>query len=340
MALSVAIIGLGGAQSDIAARLPSIVLPPGGFSIKVYARVPEARSLAVGPLLDTVFVGTRRSAVYAVLDRDQDRTVEQVIPFATGLDTPNGVTISDDGWLYVAENSRILGYPLAEFDPFNPQVRQRSTGGCLPTLIHHGWRYLALGPDDRLYVALGAPCNICLSDDPMGAIARLDRDGSNFDVYARGIRNAVGMDWHPETGDLYFTNNGADRMGDDIPADTILRADVPGLFFGFPFVASSGDDTPSPDFADRDPPKPSSRQWPRSKRTQPRWACTSTVARCSPRRTGMWPSWRSTASGTEANRWGIGSACSPSTTTARCCRRVRSPLAGCRVAAPGAGRWI
>ncbi len=94
--------------------------------------------MAVGPLLDTVFVGTRRSAVYAVLDCDQDRTVEQVIPFATGLDTPNGVTISDDGWLYVAENSRILGYPLAEFDPFNPQGPATIYRG-LPAYTHSSW---------------------------------------------------------------------------------------------------------------------------------------------------------------------------------------------------------
>jgi glucose/arabinose dehydrogenase len=243
----------GVAQRDVEANLSLIDLPP-GFSIEVYARVPEARSLAVGNVLNTVFVGTRRDTVYAVLDRDQDGLVESVAPFARGLDTPNGVAISEDGWLYVAENTRIIGFRQPEFDPLGPNdpVPVYQT---LPAYGTHGWRYLALGPDDMLYVALGAPCNICELEDPMGTISRLNRDGSGFEVYASGIRNSVGMDFHPQTGTLYFTNNGADRLGDDVPADTLLRAPEPGLFFGFPFVASSGDSTPSPAFAGRDMPQ-------------------------------------------------------------------------------------
>jgi glucose/arabinose dehydrogenase len=114
---------------------------------------------------------------------------------------------------------------------------------------------LALGPDDKLYIALGAPCNICDLEDPLGTIVSMNRDGSEFEVFARGIRNSVGIDFQPSTGIMYFTNNGADELGDDIPADTILRAPEARLYFGFPYVASSGDDTPSPDFANKEPPQ-------------------------------------------------------------------------------------
>ena len=241
-------------QGDPSANLALLELPA-GFEIEVYARIPRARSLAVGSALDTVFVGTREGTVFAALDRDGDRVVEAVQPFATRLNIPNGVATSPDGWLYVAENTRIVGYPLAEFDPFNPQPAT-VLYDRLPAYGTHGWRVLTLGPDDRLYVALGAPCNLCESELPRGSIARLNRDGSDFEIYASGVRNSVGLDFHPATNTLYFTNNGADQLGDDVPADTILHAPEPGLFFGFPFVASSGGDTPGPGFANRPMPQP------------------------------------------------------------------------------------
>lgn len=231
----------------------SLIDLPEGFKIELYAEVPEARSLTVGAL-DTTFVGSRRADVYAVIDRDQDAYVDDVVRFAAGLNSPNGVAIADDGTLYIAENTRVIAYPNAEFDPMGNN-EATVIYDALPAYGWHGWRYLALGPDDKLYVAMGAPCNICELEDPFGTIVRLNRDGSEFEVYARGIRNSVGIDFHPITNDMYFTNNGADELGDDLPADTVLRADKAGLYYGFPYVASSGDDTPSPDFVGQEPPE-------------------------------------------------------------------------------------
>ena len=213
-------------------RLADIRLPA-GFGIGVYARVPGARSLALGDS-GTVFVGTRgEGVVYAVLDRDTDGAADAVVPIARGLDVPNGVAFSR-GALYVAETARILRYDRIESRLRGPPEPVVVTT-ALPDEQHHGWRYIGFGPDGRLYVGSGAPCNICQSsDERFAAILRSTPEGP-LEVFARGIRNTVGFDWHPATRELWFTDNGRDWLGEDRPPDELNRASVPGLHFGFPY---------------------------------------------------------------------------------------------------------
>jgi glucose/arabinose dehydrogenase len=212
----------------------TIKLPP-GFSIELFTdQTPNARSLALGED-GTVYVGTMSEGkVYAVVDRDGDGRPEQVHTLASGLDTPNGVAYHQ-GDLYVAEISRIIklkGVAGKLSDPPRPDVIYDQ----YPKEKHHGWKYLRVGPDGKLYAPVGAPCNICLSRDPVFAtITRMDLDGKNFEIFARGIRNTVGFDWHPDTGDLYFTDNGRDWLGDDLPPEELNRATKPGQHFGYPF---------------------------------------------------------------------------------------------------------
>lgn len=214
--------------------LASIKMPP-GFHISVYAdNVPGARSLSLSPS-GVLFVGTRKNGrVYAVLDQDQDKRADRVITIAEGLEMPNGVAFQG-GDLYVAEVHRILRYYQIEFRLESPPKPEVVYGG-LPMDRHHGWKFIRFGPDGRLYVPVGAPCNACLSEkDIYGTIARMNRDGSGLEIFARGVRNSVGFDWHPRTGELWFTDNGRDGLGDDQPPDELNRAYAKGLHFGFPF---------------------------------------------------------------------------------------------------------
>jgi glucose/arabinose dehydrogenase len=180
--------------------------------------------------------------VYAVVDQDGDHDVDAVHTIATGLVQPNGVAFHD-GALYVAEISRILRFDdiarqLAE--PPQPKVLVDD----LPTKEHHGWKFIAFGPDGKLYVPVGAPCNICAVEDPFATILRMDADGGNREVYARGVRNTVGFAWHPESKELWFTDNGRDMMGDDTPPDELNRAPTAGMHFGYPHC--HGDDIVDP----------------------------------------------------------------------------------------------
>jgi glucose/arabinose dehydrogenase len=219
---------------------------PEGFSIHLFAdSVPGARSMALGDN-GTLFVGTREEGrVYALLDNDFDNRIEGVIVIAEGLSLPNGVAFRD-GSLYVAETNRILCYDDIEarlHDPPEPVVINDS----FPTEKHHGWKYIAFGPDGKLYVPVGAPCNICEREDGrFASIMRMNPDGSGLEIFARGVRNTVGFDWHPETKELYFTDNGRDRLGDNFPPDELNRAPVPGLHFGFPYL--HGTSVPDPKF--------------------------------------------------------------------------------------------
>ena len=226
-------------------HLNLIELPP-GFRIDLYARdVPNARSLVMSPN-GVLFVGTRSAGnVYAILDKNQDQVADEVIKIAEGLNMPNGVAFRD-GALFVAEVDRILRFDNIENNLQAPP-RPAVVNDSFPQDQHHGWKYIAFGPDDNLYVPVGAPCNVCQKKDRRYAsIMRIKPDGSNLEIYARGVRNTVGFDWHPLTGDLWFTNNGRDWMGDDLPPDTLHVAAVQGLNFGFPFC--HGGDIPDPDY--------------------------------------------------------------------------------------------
>jgi glucose/arabinose dehydrogenase len=213
-------------------------LPP-GFAAGVFsADVPGARSLALGAK-GTVFVGTRgEGVVYALRDENGDGRAERVVRIARGLDTPNGVAFRD-GALYVAEISRILRYDGIE-DRLDAPPAPVVVHEGLPRDRHHGWKFIAFGPDGALYVPVGAPCNVCEPDPVYAAIHRLRPDGSGLEAVARGVRNTVGFDWHPTTRELWFTDNGRDGMGDDRPSCELNRAPAGGLHFGFPYVHGAG----------------------------------------------------------------------------------------------------
>lgn len=228
-----------------AERLPleNIKLPK-GFSISVYAdNMPGARSMTIAPD-GTVFVGTREhDKVYAVANGE-------LITVASGLKVPNGVAFKD-GALYVAELNRVL-----RFDRVLDFVKQPASARqpIQPTLVRdgfpsdalHGWKYLAFGPDGLLYLQVGAPCNLCERPDPYATILRMKPDGSSLEVVARGVRNSVGAAWHPDTKELWFTDNGRDNLGDDVPPDELNRAPNIGLHFGFPYC--HGGTIPDPEF--------------------------------------------------------------------------------------------
>ena len=228
--------------------LESIRLPD-GFRIGLYARVPNARSMALSPNR-VLYVGTRDGGeVYAVTDADGDGIGERVVTIAEGLNVPNGVAWRE-GSLYVAETGRVLrfdGIDEALDAPPEPAV----VTDDYPTERHHGWKFIRFGPDGWLYVPVGAPCNICDPEPPYASITRIRPDGTGREIYARGVRNSVGFDWHPVTGELWFTDNGRDRLGDDAPPDELNRAPEPGLHFGYPHC--HGGDISDPEFGDARP---------------------------------------------------------------------------------------
>jgi glucose/arabinose dehydrogenase len=230
-------------------HLDLIEMPP-GFKISLYARVPGARSMALGAG-GILFVGTRdEGKVYAVLDNDGNHTADRVIVVAEGLNVPNGVAVRS-GALYVAEISRVLRFDGIEADPANPG-KPVVVNDSFPTEEHHGWKYIAFGPDDRLYVPVGAPCNICeRRDRRFASIMRMAPDGRGLEIYARGVRNTVGFDWHPQTNVLWFTDNGRDWMGDDRPPDELNRASEKGAHFGFPYCHAGH--IPDPEYGGKKP---------------------------------------------------------------------------------------
>lgn len=206
---------------------------PAGFKIELYSgNVPNARSLDLSPS-GTLFVGSRQAGkVYAVRDNDGDGRAERVYVIASGLNSPNGVAFHN-GSLYVAEIDRILRFDKIEWllrTPPEPVVVSRD----FPSDEHHGWKFIRIGPDNKLYVPIGAPCNVCL-EYGYAAITRLNLDGSRHEIYANGVRNTVGFDWHPDTKKLWFTDNGRDQLGDDTPPDELNHAPESDLHFGFPY---------------------------------------------------------------------------------------------------------
>lgn len=224
---------------------------PQGFKIDVFAEgVKNARSLELSPG-GTLFVGTREEGkVYALKDNDGDYRADTVYTIAKGLRMPNGVAFRD-GDLYVAEVNRILKFENIEENLANPPAPAVVFDGY-PTENHHGWKFIAFGPDGKLYVPVGAPCNICESENEVFAsITRLNPDGSGMEVVQRGVRNTVGFTWHPQTGELWFTDNGRDMLGDDEPACELNHAPQDGMHFGYPYCHQG--DLPDPEFGSKRP---------------------------------------------------------------------------------------
>lgn len=226
-------LALAATPCSAAVALDTLTLPP-GFKIERYAdAVPNARQLARGAQ-GTVFAGSRDAGkVYALSDADGDGRAEKVRTIASGLRMPSGIAFRD-GDLYIAAVDRILvlrGIEGRLEQPPKPEV----VTDKLPDETHHGWKFIAFGPDGRLYVPIGAPCNICEPDREHAKLISMKPDGSDWQDVAFGIRNTVGFDWQPGTRQLWFTDNGGDMLGDDLPADELNRVTKPGEHFGYPY---------------------------------------------------------------------------------------------------------
>ena len=256
----------GDMAAQLRKNLEEVELPP-GFKIDLYAIVPDARHMAVGTNVGVVFVGTRKNRAWAVTDRDKDRTADEVKVLAPSIDfmIPNGVCFSQDGFLYLAEQNRVLVLPAAEFFYESPDVAVAPVveqGELIPKdeeSFNHTARVCRIGPDDKLYIALGQPYNVPAPEKRdkfakwgIGGIIRMNRDGSGREVYVRGIRNSVGMDFNPANGELWFTDNQVDGMGDDIPPGELNRVTAPGQNFGFPWYG--GGNTRTNEYKDSEPP--------------------------------------------------------------------------------------
>lgn len=240
----------GGTQTSL--PLDKIKLPP-GFQIQLWAEnVKNARSLCLSPS-GTLFVGTRDAGnVYALKDTDGDFKADQRYTLATGLNMPNGVAFKN-GSLYVAEVNRILRFDDIEKNLANPGTPV-VVYDQYPTETHHGWKYIAFGPDGQLYVPVGAPCNICERDNPIfSSLTRLDVEQPKPEpvVVQHGIRNTVGFTWHPVNKELWFTDNGRDMMGDNMPGCELNHATREGQHFGFPYCHQGN--TPDPKFGEKRP---------------------------------------------------------------------------------------
>lgn len=255
-----------GKMADSIRKTLETIKLPDGFKIELYALVPDARHIAVGPQGVVTFVGTRKTSVYSVTDRDKDRVADDVKEFAPSLNfkIPNGVCFSKDGFLFVAEQNRVLLFPAAEFFYEGPDVAAFEVipqGDLIPAeeeSYNHTARVCDIGPDNKLYISLGQPYNVAppekadlYTETGIGGIIRMDRDGKNREVYTYGVRNSVGQDFHPETGELWWTDNQVDGMGDDIPPGELNRQTEAGQHFGHPWYGGGTvrtneykDDTP------------------------------------------------------------------------------------------------
>jgi glucose/arabinose dehydrogenase len=213
--------------------LDKIKLPP-GFVIDIFAEVDNARSMAISPS-GVIYVGNRNGdKVYAVKDTDGDFKADKKWVLASDLNMPNGVAFRD-GDLYIAEVSRISKIVDVEKNLDAPG-KLVTVKDDYPKETHHGWKYISFGPDGKLYVPVGAPCNICDRKEPIYAsITRINPDGSGFEVFARGIRNSVGFTWHPDSKEMWFTDNGRDMLGNETPSCELNIAPKPGMHFGYPY---------------------------------------------------------------------------------------------------------
>jgi glucose/arabinose dehydrogenase len=255
-----------GRRADAIRKNLSKIKLPDGFKIDLYAVVPDARAIAVGPNAGVLFVGTRKSKIYTVTDRDKDRVADEVRAFAPGIafKIPNGVCFSKDGVLTVVEQNRVLAFPAAEFFYENPDVAAGvlvKQGNLIPTSeesFNHTARVCRVGPDGKTYIALGQPYNVpppekmdLYKKTGIGGIIRIDADGKNREVYATGIRNSVGMDFNTDK-TLWFTDNQVDGMGDDKPPGELNHATKAGENFGFPWFG--GGSVRTAEYKDQTPP--------------------------------------------------------------------------------------
>jgi glucose/arabinose dehydrogenase len=236
-----------------AADLPleRLKLPP-GFTAEVWARVDNARQMALGKTDaegGTLFVGSSRAGKVEAVRFDGNYKVQKVSGVATGLQIPMGVAYRD-GNLYVSAVSRILRFDAIEKNLDKPPAPVVVTD-TLTTDTHHGGKFLQFGPDGKLYVPTGAPCNICEPGPRYANIARMNADGSGLEVFASGVRNTVGFDWEPGTKQLWFTDNGRDMLGDDVPPDELNHAPRAGMHFGYPYC--HGGDVKDPEFGGKRP---------------------------------------------------------------------------------------
>ena len=253
--------------SQIRKNLEKIKLPD-GFKIGLFAIVPDARHMAVGPQGIAVFVGTRKSDLWVITDRNKDRVADEVKRFAPTINfkIPNGVCFSKDGFLFVIEQNRVLTFPAAEFFYESPDVAVGEVvpqGKLIPSeeeSFNHTARVCDVGPDNKLYISLGQPFNVpppekadLYKKEGIGGIIRMDRNGKNREVFAYGVRNSVGQDFNPKTGELWFTDNQVDGMGDDVPPGEINHVTKLGQHFGFPWFG--GGKVRTVEYKDSDPPK-------------------------------------------------------------------------------------
>ncbi|GAB4363284.1 MAG: PQQ-dependent sugar dehydrogenase [Kiloniellaceae bacterium] len=261
------VVEQGGAYADgIRETLKRINLPA-GFKIELYAVVPDARHMAVGPQGIVTFVGTRKTDVWSVTDRNKDRVADEVKRFAPSIDfsIPNGPCFSDDGFLYIAEQNRVLVYPAAEFFYESPDVAAFEVvpqGKLIPVeeeSYNHTARVCKIGPDNKIYISLGQPFNVpppekldLYNQVGIGGIIRMNTDGTGREVYTYGVRNSVGHDFNPANGELWFTDNQVDGMGDDIPPGELNRQTAKGQNFGFPWYG--GGSVRTNEYADSEPP--------------------------------------------------------------------------------------
>jgi len=243
-------------NNDLDTFLEKIVLPD-GFKIEIYASdVENARSMTVSPS-GTVFVGNRKSDnVFALIDENKDGKVDKKYLITDKLkNMPNGVAFHE-GDLYVAEVNKIWVFKdienklkLIDENGFYPEDPILITDD-FPSDKHHGWKYIAIGPDNKLYVPVGAPCNICESRDEIySTITRMDLDGSNREIYVRGVRNTVGFTWNKETGEMWFTDNGRDMLGDNYPPCELNKVTKPDQHYGYPYC--HGGDISDPEFGSK-----------------------------------------------------------------------------------------
>ena len=261
------VIAQGGKYAENLSKILEEISLPDGFKIELFALAPDARHMAVGRNKGTVWIGTRKTKVWAATDRDLDNVADTVEEFSPSVqfDIPNGVCYTPDGFLFVAERNRVLMFPAAEFfmeSPDTVAIPIVAQGDLIPVdeeSYNHTARVCAIGPDNKIYISLGQPFNVSppekqeLYDEVgIGGMIRMDRDGKNREVIATGIRNSVGHAFNPADGTLWFTDNQVDGMGDETPPGELNKMSEVGMWFGHPHYG--GGEVRTNEYADQEIP--------------------------------------------------------------------------------------